>query len=81
VAARLENGFYVNAALVLTLPARTMEAYEREIAAARGAGVSPWQLPDGLLAHPGRAPAPRYGLHNGAICYNYDYWLAHLADR
>ncbi|HRP12244.1 MAG TPA: DUF4274 domain-containing protein [Terricaulis sp.] len=81
VAARLENGFYVNAELGLALPARTIEAYEREIAGARATRVSPWQLPDGLLAHPGRAHAPRYGLHNGAICYNYDYWLAHLADR
>jgi len=79
VAARLENGFYVNASLGLHLPARTMETYAREIARARGCGESPWQLPDGLLTHAGRAHAPRYTLSNGAIHFHYDHWLAHIA--
>lgn len=79
VAARLENGFYMNAAFALPLPARTLGAYAQEIAAARSTGESPWQIPDSLLAHEGAAHAPRYALHNGAIHYHYDYWLAHIA--
>ena len=78
VAARLENGFYMNAQLGLELPPRTMDAYAQEIIAARATRESPWQIPDGLLSHPGRAKA-RYGLIDGAIRFKYDYWLAEIA--
>ncbi len=81
VAARLENGFYVRADIALTLPRRTMETYEAEIAAARATRESPWQLPDGLLSHPGRAHAPRYTLNYGAIHHHYDHWLARHAPK
>lgn len=76
VGARLENGFYMNADLGLTLPAQTMSAYAREIAVARGIGVSPWLVPDGLLEHHGRAHAPKYAITNGRVHYHYDHWLA-----
>ncbi len=81
VAARLEGGFYMNAQFALALPAETSDRFEREIALARATGESPWQTPDGLVSHPGRAHAPRYALNHGVAHYHYDHWLAHIAKR
>lgn len=81
VAARLEGGFYMNAQFGLFLPAETSARFEDTIALARATGESPWQTPPGLVAHPGRAHAPRYALTHGVAHYHYDYWLAHIAKR
>jgi hypothetical protein len=82
VAARLEGGFYPNAELGLNLPLRTQAAFEGEIETARAMGVSPWQLPEGLVSHPGtRAHAPKYAVSSGRAHYHYEYWLAHVAPR
>ncbi len=81
VAARLEGGFYMNAELALALPAETAARFAREIAAARATGESPWQVPDSLLHHPGRAHAPVYALTQGEAHYHYAHWLAHIAER
>jgi hypothetical protein len=79
VAARLEGGFYINAEIGLDLPASARDRFEREIAQARATGENPWQLPEGLVSHSGRAHAPRYTLSRGAAHYHYAYWLAHVA--
>jgi hypothetical protein len=81
VAARLEGGYYMNAELALALDVTTAARFEREIMLARATGESPWQLPDGLLTHRGRAHAPVYTLTQGVAHYHYDYWLAHIAER
>lgn len=81
VGARLENGFYMNAALSLRLTKSQGRTWAAEIAAARATGESPWRLPDGLLEHPGRPHAPRYTINAGVVRYHYDHWLAHIADR
>jgi Domain of unknown function (DUF4274) len=80
LASRLENGFYMKADLSLDLPLRTRAMFARELAQARATRVSPWQLPDDLLLHPGRRQArPRYTLNDGQVHYHYDHWLAQLA--
>lgn len=81
VAARLEGGFYINAELGLALNAPAAARFEQEIALARSTGHNPWQLPDGLVTHPGRAHAPTYALSQGEAHYHYAYWLAHVAER
>jgi hypothetical protein len=82
LAARLEGGFYPNAELALGLSMRDRAACEEDLDFARLTGVSPWQLPEDLLAHPGRRPAePKYTLRDGAVYYHYEYWLRHLAPR
>jgi hypothetical protein len=81
VAARLENGFYMNAALGLGVPTPTLETYATEMAAARATRESPWQISNDALTHPGRAHAPKYTLHNGEAHFHYEYWRAHLAKR
>ncbi len=79
LASRLENGLYVKAELGLDLNLRARAAFARELAAARATGVSPWQLPEDLIDHPGRAHRPRYTLGDGGVHYHYEYWLRHLA--
>ncbi|MGD9968560.1 MAG: hypothetical protein AB7T59_18735 [Hyphomonadaceae bacterium] len=82
LAARLEGGFYPNAELGLNLPARQRLAFEADLAAARLTGVSPWQLPDDLVAFQGRRPhSPRYAVSIGRAHYHYEYWLEHLAPH
>jgi hypothetical protein len=82
VAARLENGFYPRAELGLDLRLRDRDACQRQLDIARATGESPWQLPDGLLDHPGvRRHAPKYTISDGQLHYHYEYWLAHVADR
>lgn len=79
LAARLEGGFYPSAELGLHLPLRARAAFERQIDVARMTGVSPWQLPDGLVTHPGRTHAPKYAVTDGQAHYHYEYWLGHVA--
>lgn len=79
LAARLENGFYPNAALGLQLSMRTRRDFEREIDVARATGESPWQLTNDLVTHRGRAHAPKYTFADGQVRYHYDHWLAHVA--
>lgn len=82
VAARLENGFYPVADLVLDLRERDRAAFQRELDAARSTGQSPWLLPEGLLDHPGmRRHAPKYSVTDGRLHYHYEYWLEHIARR
>lgn len=80
LAARLEGGFYPNAELGLDLPLRQQRAFEAELATARATGVSPWLLPDDLVAHEGRrAHQPKYAVSDGEAHYHYEYWLEHIA--
>jgi len=79
VAARLENGFYMNAALKLELGPETAARFAAEMARARASKESPWQLEPALLNHPGRPHQPKYTLHHGAVHYHYDYWMAREA--
>jgi len=82
LAARLENGFYPVADIAIDLTSRQRLAFERELSVARATGESPWQLPEGLLEHPGvRRHQPKYAITDGRLHYHYDYWLAHLASR
>jgi len=82
LAARLEGGFYPNAELGLALNQRTRTAFEAQLELARSTGVSPWRLPEGLVAHPGvRLHRPRYVLDGNVARFHYDYWLTHLAPR
>lgn len=81
LAARLEGGFYPNAELGLQLSMRQRMEFEREIAAARATGESPWQLTTDLVTHRGRTHAPRYTLADGQVRYHYEYWLEHVAPR
>jgi hypothetical protein len=82
VAARLENGFYPRAELGLHLRRRDRDAFQRQLDIARATGESPWQLPDGLIDHPGvRRHAPRYAISDGQLHFHYEHWLAHIADR
>lgn len=81
LASRLENGFYVKAELGLDLNLRARAAFTRELAAARATEVSPWQLPEDLLDHPGRAHRPKYTLGDSGVRYHYEYWLRHIAPR
>ena len=81
LASRLENGFYAKAELGLDLSLRARALFARELAAARATGVSPWQLPEDMLDHPGRAHRPKYTLGDGGVHYHYEYWLAHHAPR
>ncbi len=80
VASRLEGGFYANAELGLDLPLRQRFAFESDLAAARLTGVSPWRLPEDLVAHKGkRTHRPRYSVSDGRVHFEYEYWLEHLA--
>jgi hypothetical protein len=82
LAARLENGFYPAAEFGLDLSMRERAAFARQLDFARATGESPWQLPEGLLGHPGvRRHQPKYAVTDGRLHYQYEYWLAHLADR
>ncbi|MGQ0532496.1 MAG: hypothetical protein ACT4OF_07375 [Caulobacteraceae bacterium] len=82
LAARLEGGFYPNAELGLQLPVRQRLAFEAELTTARATGVSPWQLPDDLVAHEGRRThQPKYAVTSAQAHHHYEYWLAHLASR
>jgi hypothetical protein len=82
VAARLEGGFYPNAELGLDLSMRQQLAFEAELATARLTGVSPWRLPEDLVAHQGaRAHQPKYAVSEGHAHYHYEYWLAHVAPQ
>ena len=79
LAARLENGFYPNVDLGLDLSMRTRREFEQEIETARATGESPWRLTSDLVAHRGRAHAPRYTFADGQVRYHYDYWLKYIA--
>ncbi|MFN3464679.1 MAG: hypothetical protein ACK4X1_11455 [Terricaulis sp.] len=80
LAARLENGFYLNAEFGLDLPMRQRLAFEAELEVARATGVSPWQLPTELLTYDGRrSHKPKYAVSHGQAHYHYEYWLEHIA--
>src|SRR5690606_17794941 len=80
IAARLEGGFYMNAAFALQLSVRQRTAFGQQLALARAAGESPWLIDADMLDHPGqRTPAPKYAATNGRIHFHYEYWLEHLA--
>lgn len=80
LAARLENGFYINAEFGLDLPMRQRLAFEAELEVARATGVSPWQLPTELLTYDGRrSHKPKYAVSHGQAHYHYEYWLEHIA--
>lgn len=80
LAARLENGFYLNAEFGLDLPMRQRLAFEAELEVARATGVSPWQLPTELLTYDGKRPhQPKYAVSHGQAHYHYEYWLEHIA--
>lgn len=82
LAARLEGGFYPVAELSLALPMRTIVSFEHQLEIARATGVSPWQLPAGLVAHVGcRQHRPRYVVEGNVARFHYGYWLEHLAPR
>lgn len=80
LAARLENGFYLNAEFGLDLPMRQRLAFEAELEVARATGVSPWQLPTELLTYDGRrSHKPKYAVSQRQAHYHYEYWLEHIA--
>jgi hypothetical protein len=81
LAARLENGFYPNVALGLSLSMRMRRDFEHEIEMARATRESPWQLTSDLITHRGRAHAPKYTFADGQVRYHYDHWLAHVAPK
>jgi hypothetical protein len=82
LAARIEGGFYQNAELGLQLPMRQRLAFEAELEAARATGVSPWQIPAGLMSFEGVRPhRPKYAVSNGRAHFEYEYWLQHLAPK
>ena len=80
LAARVEGGFYLNAEFGLDLPMRQRFAFEAELATARATGVSPWQIPDELLAFEGlRRHEPRYAVSDGRAHFEYGFWLRNIA--
>jgi hypothetical protein len=82
LAARIEGGFYPNAEFGLALPMRQRLAFERELATARATGVSPWQIPEALIAYEGsRSHAPRYAVSEGRAHFEYEFWLRNILKR
>ncbi|MEQ1492857.1 MAG: hypothetical protein ABL932_20115 [Terricaulis sp.] len=80
LAARVEGGFYQNAAFGLALPMRQRLAFEAELATARATGTSPWQIPTELISYEGPRPhEPRYAVSDGRAHFAYSFWLQHLA--
>lgn len=80
LAARLEGGYYAEAAFSLALSFRQRLAFQQQLDAARATGQSPWQIDRALLDHAGaRLHAPTYAVTNGRAHYHYEYWLAHVA--
>ena len=82
LAARMENGFYPIAELMLELSMRKRAQFEAELETARTTGESPWRIPEGLLDWEGvRVHRPKYAIADGRLHYQYEYWLAHGAPR
>ena len=80
IAARLEGGFYMNAAFALALSTRQRIAFQQQLDLARATGESPWQIDADILDQPGqRAHAPKYAVTNGRLHFHYEYWLTQLA--
>ena len=82
LAARIEGGFYQDAAFGLALSMRRRREFEAELATARATGISPWQIPNELILFEGVRPhRPRYAVSDGQAHFHYDFWLRHLAPR